>query len=430
MALTLILIKEQNVLDKNYIPQLPFPDFKWKWASLQCTESINDPVILLGVLFRMRKLEAKGLKYSSPEFAREMEDLSNDVKDSIGINLAGRTGERNLIRNSGQYWRAVGLVEDGDKTGLIRLTDFGRRVADRDITQTEFAAITIQTFKLPNWKIQNVEECQKWLDSGLSIYPLRLLLRIEKELYAHNEGYITTEELIKIIIPLSSNPNTSVDDYVRFILWYRAKEITLSGWPDCSPRDNDTRIAREYLLFLSNYGYLIKHESKNRIYEQYAYNAALDAEITSILAEKTSNQPLVQAVAQIRKTEIGSEIERKRVRENTRLRPNQAKFRKEVLRACERCIITNVTMPEVLEAAHIKPFKYHGEDTIANGFAMRMDIHLLFDSGHLRISEHGEIQLSTRARMDYGAAIPPRIVLPDFTNRKNLKWRWENYNGL
>ena len=90
----------------------------------------------------------------------------------------------------------------------------------------------------------------------------------------------------------------------------------------------------------------------------------------------------------------------------------------------------NVTMPEVLEAAHIKPFKYKGEDTVANGFAMRNDIHILFDTGHLRISDQGDVKLSSRARMDYGALIPPRIVIPDFTNKAFLKWRWENYNGL
>jgi len=419
------------MLDKNYIPKLPFPDFKWKWASLQCTESLNDPVILLGVLFRMRKLEMKGLKYSSPEFAQELEDLYNNVKDSIDINLAGRTGKRNLIRNSGQYWRAVGLLEDGDKTGLIRLTDFGRRVAERDVTQTEFAVITIQTFKLPNIKIQSTEECQMWLDNGLALYPLRLLLSIEKELYARNEGFLTPEELIKIIIPLSSNPDISLEDYVNFIMWFRNGEINLIGWPDCCPRDNDPRIAREYLLFLSNYGYLLKQEGKTRMSEQYIYNSILDIEIANILAENPSDKSLVHGVTQICNNEIASEIERKRVEENTRIkRPNQAKFRKEVLQACERCIITNVKMPEVLEAAHIKPFKYNGEDTIENGFAMRMDIHLLFDSGHLRISDNGTIELSTRARMDYGASIPPRIVLPAFTNKEFLKWRWDNYNGL
>ena len=84
-------------------------------------------------------------------------------------------------------------------------------------------------------------------------------------------------------------------------------------------------------------------------------------------------------------------------------------------------------MPEVLEAAHIKPFKHNGEDTTSNGFAMRMDIHLLFDAGYLRISETGEVQLSRRARMDYGATVPPQINLPNFTNREFLRWRWDNY---
>ncbi len=24
----------------------------------------------------------------------------------------------------------------------------------------------------------------------------------------------------------------------------------------------------------------------------------------------------------------------------------------------------------------------------------------------------------------------PRIVIPDFTNREFLRWRWDNYNGI
>lgn len=46
------------MFDKKFVPEKPFSDFKWKWACLQCTEGLNDPVILLGVLFRMRKLES------------------------------------------------------------------------------------------------------------------------------------------------------------------------------------------------------------------------------------------------------------------------------------------------------------------------------------------------------------------------------------
>lgn len=417
------------MLPQNYIPAKPFPEFKWKWACLQCTEGLNDPVVLLGVLFRMRKLEEKGVKYSSQEFAHELIDLSNDVKDSVGVDLARRTGDRNLIRNSGQYWRAVGLIPPGDRSGKIRLTDFGRRVADHDISQTEFAAITIQTFMLPNPHIQSSDECKQWTDHKLIFYPLRLLLEILLGLQKIGQGFITTEELTRIIIPLSG-ASASVEDYINFIVWFRAGEISLIGWPNCCPEANDMRIAREYLLFLSNYGYLNREDGAKRLEERYGINAVILDEISEIVSEKPKDDSLMNALAQIRATAVASEVERKRVQTYRTSRPNQASFRHDVLEACQRCVITNVTMPEVLEAAHIKPYKYKGEDTIANGFAMRTDIHTLFDAGHLRISDTGEIQLSTKARMDYGAIIPPRIVLPDFTNREFLRWRWENYNGV
>lgn len=414
---------------KDYIPQKPFPEFKWKWACLQCTEGLNDPVILLGVLFRMRKLEPLGLKYSSDEFANELIELSRDTADSVGVDLARRTGERNLIRNSGQYWRAVGLIPQAGRSGKIELTEFGRKVADREISQSEFAAITVQTYRLPNPAIQSQEECELWLKHGLILHPLKLLLEIECELLKRGEGYITTEELVKIIIPLSGC-HAELQDYLNFILWYRAGEVSLAGWPDCIPEANDIRIAREYLLFLSHYGYIEKKSGHDRMSEQYFVCDYIVEEIEEILLEKPKEQSLFDILTQIRMKKIVDEFERKRVQSSRISRPNQASFRKAVLRACERCIITNVTMPEILEAAHIKPFKYKGEDTVANGFAMRTDIHTLFDAGHLRISPDGEIELSSRARMDYGATIPPRIVIPQFTNREFIRWRWENYNGL
>lgn len=419
------------MFDKNFIPKKPFDDFKWKWACLQCTESINDPVILLGVLFRMYKLEQlkSQLKYSSPEFSQELIDLSNDIKDSIGVNLATRIGERNLIRNSGQYWRAVGLIPAGDKTGIIRLTEFGRKVASHEISQTEFSAITIQTFKLPNPHIQSKTEYLKWESNSLILYPLRIILSVVYELFKIGEGYLTTNELTKIIIPLSG-AHAQLKDYVNFIQWYRNGEININNWENCCTGANDFRIAREFLLFLSNYGYLNCVSKKNREDEKYYFNSLIEKEISEILDTPITDISLQNVLEQIRTTSVISEVERKKVQYDKTSRPNQAKFRSEVLRSCQRCIITNVTMPEVLEAAHIKPYKYNGEDTIANGFAMRTDIHTLFDTGHLRISTNGAVELSNRARMDYGATIPPKITIPDFTNREFIRWRWDNYNGL
>ena len=417
---------------KTFIPKKPFSDFKWKWASLQCTERLNDPVILLGVLFRMRKLELekRGLKYSSPEFAKEMAELSDDVSDSIKVNLGGRVGERNLMRNSSQYWKAVGLIPNS-RSGIIQLTEFGQKVADRDISQSEFAAITIQTLQLPNPRIQDNEECKRWYSAGIMLHPLKLLLEIMCELTKldQRQGYLTPDELIKVIIPLSG-AKAVIQDYVNFILWYRSGEVTLQGWPNCAEGANDFRFAREFLLFLEHYGYIGKHESAaRREEEEYMINLDIFAEIELLVNEQSKDSSLLKALDQIRTSEVASEVERKRI-QSRKTRPNQANFRKDVLRACERCVISNVTMPEILEAAHIKPYKYNGEDTIANGFAMRVDIHTLFDAGHLRISPDGDVVLSTKARMDYGASIPPRIVIPSFTNKEFLRWRWENYNGI
>lgn len=403
------------------IPTLPFKDFKWKWACLQCTEGINDPVVLLGVLFRMAKLEGK-YKYSSEEFAKELIELSNDLKDTdVNVDLSRRVGERNLIRNSGQYWRALNLIP-AQRGGLIQLTDFGRKVANHTISQTEFSALSIINFKLPNPSIQLPEECRLWENANLKLYPLKLILSIVHTLgngiFLSPDAFITTEELVKIIIPLSGTPNRNVNSYVDYIKAYRNGDLDISKFPNCCPAANDFRIAREYLLFLSNYGYLNKIDGATREKEQYFYNYAIDSEIQAILKSKSNFIP----------SEVISDTERKKV--SSQYRPNQAKFRKAVLDACPRCVISNVEMPEVLEAAHIKPFKYKGEDTAANGFMMRLDIHLLFDAGHLRISTDGDVFLSEKARWSYGASIPPRIFIPDYVNKEFIRWRWDNYNGV
>lgn len=417
-------------LAHGFVPVKPFPEFKWKWACLQCTEGLNDPVVLLGVLFRMRKLELRGegVKYSSTEFADELRGLARDIEGrGIGVDLARRTGGRNLIRNSGQYWRALGLIPSAEHGGMISLTPFGRQVADRKISQTEFAAITVQTLTLPNPAVMSQEECSAWRTAGLEFKPLLLLLQILRRLDAETErGYLTKQELLRIIVPLSGTPGVSLNDYVRFVLAFRDRSLDVSSWPDCCTSANDHRIGREFLLFLSNYGYLDRVETEGE--ERFCYNRGLDEEIKKLVSLSASGG-YEDWLKRIKSAAVASEIERKRVGA-LRRRPFQSRFRHDVLGKTPRCIITNVTMPEVLEAAHIIPFKYHGEDTRANGFAMRMDIHQLFDSGHLRIHPNGSVFLTDRARMDYGASIPPLIRIPDWINLDFVRWRWENYNGI
>ncbi|MBP3304099.1 MAG: AlwI family type II restriction endonuclease [Muribaculaceae bacterium] len=411
----------------DFIPQLPFEGYKWKWASLQCTESINDPIVLLGVLFRMRKLEILnlGYKYSSEEFNNEMKSLSQDISDSIGIDLAGRGGSRNLIRNSGQYWKALGLIPVNNRSGKITLTPFGRKVADREISQTEFASYAITHLELPNIAIQTQQEVDLWKKHGVRFKPLTLILKIMLALSeTSGQGSLTVDELVKIVVPLSGL-SAKIDDYTYYLRKYRDGEINISFWPNCAPEANDKRIAREFFLFLRNYGFLdVISDGNNRFEESFFINPIIISDVKALVdrAERINTSWSDDIIAN---QDITSEVERVR----SRNRPNQANFRRQVLTACERCVVTNATMPEILEAAHIKPFKYNGEDTVANGFAMRTDIHILFDTGHLRISPEGELALSTKARFDYGMAIPPRIVIPSFINLDFVRWRWDNYNG-
>lgn len=418
----------------SFIPTKPFSNFKWKWASVQCTEGLNDPVILLGVLSRMRKWEGKK-NYSSPEFASELVSLEDDLKDSIGnIRLADRSGDRNLIRNSGQYWKAVGLIDDQSR-GLIQLTPLGRKVADHEVSQAEFAAITIKTLELPNRHIQSETECQQWISHGISIFPLELILNILSELNNRSSDYkyLTPNELIKIVIPLSAT-KVEIADYANFIVWNREGKLDLSTWPDCCPESNDKRMVREFLLFLRNYGYLVQSDialsSRNRFDEYYYYNTVLADEVDAMVAMK-NEATTDETIKKMRIIDIVADIERKRVITYRMARPNQARFRKNVLSSfASRCIITNIAMPEVLEAAHIKPVEYSGNDSIANGFCMRLDMHQLFDTGHLRIGLDGSIFLSPRAKHEYGGVVPSQVVIPDFINPDFLRWRLDNYSGI
>ena len=413
------------MLSKQFIPQKPFDDFKWRWASKEPSESINDPVVLLGVLFKLNELSKLGVKFSSPEYQVAMQDLEKDLQSAnIGVKVVSRTGKRNLFRNSGQYWKAVGFIPNS-KSGIITLTDFGKAVAERKISKTEFSAITIRTLKLPNERIQSEDECALWTKCGINIYPLKIILSTlhilnDLEIDNKNQGWITPDELIRIIIPLSAC-NAEAEDYANFIYWYRTNQINIDKWPDCATMSNDRRMAREFLLFLQNYGYLTVAETKDTNYfQKFIYNSDLDEEIVRIINSSDDDKLLTTTASQ--------SLDRKRYNQK-HTRPLQGKFRQDLLTVSDKCVITRVRMVGLLEAAHIKPHKYNGPEDKSNGILLRRDMHYLFDSGNLRINVNGDIFITQPTLEDYGRSIPEHIDIPEYVNREYLKWRWENYDG-
>lgn len=425
------------MIDRNFTPVLPFPDYKWRWASVAPTEGLNDPIVLLGVLSRIAKLSGKNLKYSSNEFENELIDLANNLQGSgVNVDIAGRGGDRNLMRNSGQYWRALNLIPN-ERGGKIQVTPFGRKVAENEISQSEFSATILMTYTLPNPNIQSEDECKKWIKAGIKFQPLKLLLEISRALSEifedERQAYLTKEELIKIIIPLSAYRELSISDYVQFICLYRKGELDISRWPHICTRSNDHRMAREFMLFLSYYGYFRLEKINGE--EHFHYNFDIDDEIQEILSKDINTDE--QCLEYLRSSGVTLETERKLIVSNIKRNARgalQQKFRNALLNVYPQCVISEINMPEVLIAAHIKPVEYNGGYDASNGFLMRTDLHLLFDANHLKIKptneSYAEVEVDEITRRSYGYTIPSKIFMPDYVSRESLRWRYDNYKGI
>jgi len=73
---------------------------------------------------------------------------------------------------------------------------------------------------------------------------------------------------------------------------------------------------------------------------------------------------------------------RERIFREIAARRGQSKFRKELIEAYEgRCAVSGVELLEVLEAAHILPYRGDHTNICNNGILLRADLHTLFDLG-------------------------------------------------
>lgn len=403
-------------------PRKPFPSYKWRWATLTPTESLNDPVVYLGVLRVLA--ESEGLPPNSRRVASRLREVQTET--GTRVNLV-RTPDRNLIRHSGQYWKALDLL--GDSSGEISLTDFGRRVARGGITKTEFALTVVKTLELPNRRIET--DVSEWDEAGLKIKPLELIMQIISALNkssGQEQAYVTPFELVSIIIPLAG-ARSSIEEHIEALSLYRQGSLDLSAWPECAPGANDPRMAREFLLFLSYYGICTRPEGSPKKQERFSLVQPLLSKLEEWESLDLTGENSSSAVRRVRETNLPAVADRGRVLAEITARPHQAAFRNNLLIAFgSQCIITGVNLEAVLEAIHIVPVNRGGNDRIENGLCLRTDMHSLFDSGHLRLNASGSIHLSETAsqRRNYGS-LPSRITIPPFVNINNIDWRWKYY---
>lgn len=405
------------------VPTKPFPTYKWHWLSFQPSEGLLKAPVFLGVLRALQKYQ--GSAYSSVELQEELRRVQADTGTTVKL---ARDRERNLFRNAGQYWRGTGLLDS--TPGVIQLTNLGRNVASGQITNDEFAALMVRNTVLPNPQTYSDKEMQSWRDANLRIKPLQIILATMDKLgqdFGAQDAFISPNELIKIVVPLSGEKK-SVMEITHAVHEFRNGKLNVSGWSDCAPEANDKRMAREFLLFLESFGMCQTENRLKKKYEQRFYlgqllsgEIHLDDDVTLL----EDADVVDEEVSISRASQIPTIIERKRVATSVIQRPNQARFRRDVLEAASgTCLLTQETTLDVLEAAHIIPVQYGGTDFVNNGFCMRVDIHRLFDGGKIRIAPNGTVTLNGRieAAVSY-ADLPRSIDFPSAIDSINVEWR-------
>ena len=79
-------------------------------------------------------------------------------------------------------------------------------------------------------------------------------------------------------------------------------------------------------------------------------------------------------------------------------REQQGKFRQLILDAYDQtCAITQTNVPQVLQAAHINPYRGKRSQIVSNGLLLRADLHLLFDAFLLSVDpKNGAVVLSKK----------------------------------
>lgn len=420
----------------SYVPKEPFEGYKWLFATKAPTESLGDPAILLGLINRVSSIADGKTRYNSKEFADIMQKMNTDVDTTV--DLANRVGERNLMRNSAQYWKAFGLIPNNIK-GIIQLTPFAKSIVSGEINQVDFASAIIVSFKLPNQaSYTDKATFYKWTEHELLIHPFKLILKVIRCLYKTDSahGWLTNEELYSVIIPMAGDKQKA-ELIAKYILKFRVDSSITDDWYNAVPRSNDKRFSGEYLRFLANFGFLERDEQfytgskavRNTL--KFSYIAQIDEQIAE-LVEGVWSENSDEIISMVRSLDINSAvIQSSTYRANSR--PKQQYFRRELLSATPVCPFTDFDLPMVLQAAHIKPYAHGGDDEISNGIMLRADIHLLFDSGLLNLKPDAlkkgycDVMLGDdRAVRSNYRGLKTSIKLPDYIDMENVRWRYDN----
>ncbi|MFP2201259.1 HNH endonuclease [Enterobacter ludwigii] len=113
-------------------------------------------------------------------------------------------------------------------------------------------------------------------------------------------------------------------------------------------------------------------------------------------------------------------------------RRGQRKFREKLLVKHEKCSVTGCAIVDILEAAHITPYRNDSHNDISNGLLLRSDIHTLYD---LNLFAIHPINLTIHfapvlLESEYSAYHHKRVNIKHKLNNCALTERWQLFSNM
>jgi len=126
-----------------------------------------------------------------------------------------------------------------------------------------------------------------------------------------------------------------------------------------------------------------------------------------------------------------NEDERESISRQIKARRGQKTFRNSLIKRYGKiCMVTGCTILDILEAAHIKPYRGIKDNHVANGLLLRSDIHTLFDLNLLAIEPKNLIiHVNERALAEYKDIHGKKLLVRNgkSPSNKELEVRWKGF---
>ena len=249
---------ETDTNEDIIIPVKKYDDYRWYWSTLRPVLDLNR----LDIIFGVTKVigEIGGKVANSKAFKDKLKQLEKDLKiDDKRLSKHDTDLSRNIIASVREYWQGPGILNT-DNT----LTDFGLSIANGTLSYDEFVLELVNNFNLPNPNLPqrySPEVIKNWEINNLRIAPFKIIIQILTELFYKfdfgTQSYLSVDELIDIVIPISADTPSDIKKYCNAIIKSRNGELDLSKWPKYMTFGQDEgRLPKEFLIVLKYWGLL------------------------------------------------------------------------------------------------------------------------------------------------------------------------------